>query len=80
MKFVVSMKDPDTLFESIGDAVRTEIKALNLPKDELDAIYDLRVEKVGELCSQWFRYGEYLDVEIDTEAKTCTVVLQEGQP
>jgi hypothetical protein len=32
------------------------------------------VRKVQELCSTWFSYGEYLTVEIDTEAKTCTVL------
>lgn len=31
-----------------------------------------------ELCKKWFEYGEYLTVEIDTDAKTCTVVPVKG--
>lgn len=38
------------------------------------AAAEARREKVAKLCSKWFRYGEYLAVEIDTEAGTCTVL------
>ena len=34
-------------------------------KDELKAVKDL--------CSKWIEYGEYVRLDIDTEAGTCTV-------
>ena len=73
MKFRVSMKDPDTLYEAIADAVHEDTAAIADPY-ERDAVKQVRSQNVRKLCSQWFRYGEYLTVEIDTEAGTCTVV------
>lgn len=75
MKFTVTMKDPDTLHDAIGDAVRNELALMeNIDDDEKEAIEDVRREKIDKVCQQWFRYGEYLEVEIDTEAKTIRVV------
>lgn len=59
MKFTVSMKNPDALDYAIGDAAAGDEKL---------------VKTLKKLCEKWFTYGEYLDVEIDTEAKTCTVL------
>ena len=75
MKFTVTMKDPDTLQDSIRAAVGREVKALGLtdPK-EIGALVELRAEKIDALCARWFPDGEYLRVEIDTEAGTCVVV------
>jgi hypothetical protein len=74
MKFKVSMKDPDTLYDAINDALEEELEPLGLDEDESEAVADVRRGKIREVCSKWFRYGEYLTVEIDTEAETCTVV------
>lgn len=75
MKFTVQMKDPDTLSDAIRKAVEEHIKEIGITdRDEIEALSDKRCEKVNEICSQWFSYGEYLAVEIDTEAKTCTVL------
>ncbi len=62
MKFQVTMKAPDALYEAIRQAV------LKAPEDD-----DLRQELI-EKCERWFKWGEYLTVEIDTEAMTCQVV------
>jgi hypothetical protein len=78
MKFLVTMKDPDTLYDAIRDAVRAEIKsnvlASQLDADEQEVVAEKREDKTREVCSLWFSDGEYLTVEIDTKAKTCTVV------
>lgn len=79
MKFRVSMKDPDTLYDAIRDAVEDQIKEQfsdipDVEVDDLEGIKERRCERIDELCSKWFKYGEYLEVEIDTDAKTCTVV------
>lgn len=66
------MKDPDTLYDAIEDAIR-EFHVEGLDSEELEIVKECRKNNVRELCSQWFKYGEYLKVEIDTEAKTCIV-------
>jgi hypothetical protein len=69
------MKDPDTLHDAICEAVNEELHAQNITdKDEFKALGGLRHERIGKVCSKWFQYGEYLTVEIDTDAGTCTVV------
>ena len=72
MKFTVSMKDPDTLHDAIVDAVSETVR--DMPEDEREAVMDCRIEKAEEICSKWFEWGEYLKVEIDTDAQTCIVV------
>lgn len=65
MKIRVSFKNPDGLEDAILNAV-----------DDIED-HELRIEKIEELqvlCSKWFKYQEYLYVEIDTETETCTVL------
>ncbi len=68
------MKDPDTLWDAVRDAVDEEIDKLGLEEDEATELKEIRAQKVRDKCGRWFRYGEYLDVEIDTDAGTCTVL------
>jgi len=74
MKIKVTMKDPDTMFVAVQDAVDQELSEMNLPKDEVDALSELRAEKEREKLSKWFRYSEYLTVEFDTDEMTATVL------
>jgi hypothetical protein len=75
MKFRVMMKDPDTLYDAIDEAVTREVAKLDqLDDDEKEVVKENRAEKIRELAGRWFEYGEYLNVEIDTEAGTCVVV------
>lgn len=74
MKFTVTMKDPDGVYESIDEAVKADVAKLGLPRDEAEAIEERRREKTNEIAARWFEYGEYLTVEIDTDAGTCVVV------
>ena len=73
MKFTITMKDPDGVYESIQDAIAM-IHIDGVEEDEMDAVRKVRGEKIHELCGRWFEYGEYLRVEVDTDAKTCTVL------
>ena len=73
MKFLVSFKDPDSLGESIAEAVSATIPD-GTPDDEHEALQELREERTRAFCYKFFKYGEYLTVEIDTDAGTCTVV------
>lgn len=73
MKFRITMKDPDGFYECVAEAV-----ARSLPKDlserEKDALTAARTEETNQMLRRWFEYSEYLTVEIDTEAKTLSVV------
>lgn len=73
MKFRVTMKDPDVLDDAIREAL--ESTAFDgMSEKEVELVRDDRAEACRNLCNRWFEYGEYLTVEIDTEAKTCVVV------
>lgn len=75
MKFTVTMKDPDKLHDAIADAVTADLdKISGLDAEDREALFETRREAVSKITSKWFQYGEYLTVEIDTEAKTATVI------
>lgn len=74
MKFRVTMKDTDTLHDAIQAAVDAEFANLPLDDDEREAVAERRREKAQSACRTWFRYSEYITVEIDTDANTCVVV------
>lgn len=74
MKFKVTMKDPDTLYDAIYDAVEEELLEIKeLDDDERENVSETRRKAIQKICGKWFKYSEYLTVEIDTEAKTATV-------
>lgn len=75
MKLKITLKDPDALHDSIRCAVRAEVERIvGLKNDEKGPIEDQRSEDLHEICQEWFQYGEYVQIEIDTEAKTAVVV------
>lgn len=78
MKFRVTFKDPDTLGDAIREAVTGEVAAMQLANtEERDALIDIRVRRVGEQVGKWFHYGEYVTVELDTDAGTATVIADD---
>lgn len=74
MKIRVTMKDPDTLDDSVRDAVAQSFLDSELSTEEVEAASEVRREKMRAACDRWFKWGEYLTVEIDTDAGTCVVV------
>ena len=75
MKFRVTMKDPDSLSDAIDDAIKEELKSVSgLSNEEREYLFDGRHDAVYKDAGQWFKYGEYLTVEIDTDAGTAIVV------
>jgi hypothetical protein len=76
MKIRVTLHDPDALHEAIVDAVRDEV-AKRMPRGstvEHEAVRRALEDRVVMLAGKWFEHDEYLTVEVDTEASTCTVV------
>lgn len=69
------MKDPDCLIDAIEESIDEDLLNLGISdSDELQAIKELRIEKIKAICSKWFEYGEYLTVEIDTDKEACVVI------
>ena len=78
MKFQITLKDTDSVYEAIEQAIDEELdKIEELDEDDKEKLKESRHEKISKICGQWFEYGEYLTVEIDTEANTCTVIPNE---
>ncbi len=74
MKFKVMFKELDSLSDSIDEALKREQKPSDISDDEQKYLHELRREQVKKFTSRWFEYGEYLTVELDTDAQTCVVV------
>lgn len=74
MIFKVTMKDTDVLYDAIDEAIDEELVSIGLDEDEREVVKDVRGEKYRDIAGQWFEYGEYLTVEIDTEKETIRVV------
>ena len=78
MKFTITMKDPDGVYESMRDAAEAQMVADGIPEKRRDALREAVSDELDELVRDWFEYGEYVNVEIDTEAKTATVLRVRG--
>jgi hypothetical protein len=76
MKFRVMIKDPDVLHDAIQEAVERDVEAMGLAGREAEVLVEMRAEKAQEACAKFWEYGEYLQVEHDTEAGTCVVVAR----
>lgn len=73
MKFRVTMKDPDTLHDACLEAAEQSLGVIDDPQ-EREALVEIRADKARKVASLWFEFSELLTVEIDTDAKTCTVI------
>ncbi|UOF79954.1 hypothetical protein [Caudoviricetes sp.] len=74
MKFQVSIKDPDSLYDALNEAIELDLAKSGLSEDEQEMLKQSRYEKESEKCSKWVEYGEYYVIEFDTDAMTATVV------
>lgn len=74
MKFRVTVKSPDGVYESIREAAEESVEPLGLDKEEAEYLCEKRQESLSEFAAKWVKYGEYITVEFDTEAGTATVV------
>jgi len=75
MKFKITMKDPDGVYDAIQEAAQASAREVKgLDNDELDALAASREGAIKEVCRKWISHGEYITIEIDTEEETATVV------
>jgi hypothetical protein len=90
MKITLTFKTPDAVAEVLqpylhelesafldhhGVEYLSELKEDQ--EDLLSAARQLLKEEVCDAAQRWIQYGEYLRVELDTEAGTCTVLPTE---
>lgn len=74
MKVKIQLKDPDGIWESIREAAESSTgDTEGLDDNELEAIAEARRRKLEEQCSPWIDCGEYVTIEIDTDAGTAKV-------
>lgn len=78
MKIYVTMKDPDTLSEAIMDGFDVLVRELmadaGLTKEEAEIVAEHRSEKMRQFAGKFFKWGEYLTVELDDTLETAKVV------
>ena len=75
MKIRVTLKDPDSMQDAVMDAFKRLPVPDGLDADEWNGIRDERAQKAdADISAKWMPYGEYLQVEFDTEAGTATVL------
>ena len=75
MKIQVVFKDPDVAQDAVEDAFAPPYEVEGLTDlDEIQTVIEHRKEKAHDLVGSFMKYGEYITVEFDTEAKTATVV------
>jgi len=74
MKFKIQMKDPDGVYESVDDAAKESVNAIEgVSEQERKDLIESRREEFYQHIKRWFKYGEYLTVEVDTETNTIRV-------
>ena len=74
MKIAITLKDPDGVYESIRDAANESVAGVSgLSGEEVEQLIEARREKIYDACAPWIEYGEYVTIEIDTEAGTAIV-------
>lgn len=74
MKFRITMKSPDAYGDALNKAAEDIVANNGVLDDDIPDAVEKEYEQLDELCSKWFTYSEYVTIEIDTEAKTATVV------
>lgn len=76
MKLQITMKTPDCVHYAIEEAkqqAREEVENEH-DRETFDEEMAGTFDSWKELCEKWFRYGEELTLEIDTDEETIRVL------
>lgn len=78
MKVNITFKDPDSLSDQLEDdkfmLVKKLRSELGLSQEGAEAEAEARMMPLRELARRFFQYGEYVTIELDSEAKTAVVL------
>ena len=73
MKFKVTFKSPDAVYQSTVDAASDAAHHIIDDEERDQAMSDIRTDLM-DFSDKWVRYGEYITIEFDTDNKTATVI------
>lgn len=72
----ITLKDPDGVYDAIQDAAENSLQlAEDLDQDVAESLLQNSANKIEESLEPWIECCEYVRLQIDTEAKTATVLL-----
>lgn len=71
----ITLKDPDGVYDAIQDAAEEQVKITNVSARERSSLVESRHTQIDKELEPWIEYSEYVRIQIDTEAKTATVLL-----
>lgn len=74
MKFIITLKDPDGIYDGIYDAVSKSLEGLGLTDREYERLTDSRSEEQYEKLKLWSPDGDSVSIEFDTDAGTARVL------
>ena len=79
MKFRITFKDPDGVSNSIQEeslnlAQNSLTENLRTNEKLLEPLVEHFKEELESKIEKWIEYNEYLTIEFDTDANTCTVI------
>jgi hypothetical protein len=75
MKFRITLKDPDGIYECVKEAV-DQSRPAQLSDEEWESISESRMREITN--SKWIDCGDYVSIEIDTVANTAVVIPVKG--
>lgn len=77
MKLYLTFKTPDVLEDAIREKAQQiadeAAEEKKLDNDELLQVYEATYDELKKAGEKWIACGEYINVEIDTDAATCVV-------
>jgi sarcosine oxidase delta subunit len=73
MKFQITMKDPDSIYESVRNAINIS-RPNELTDEEWGVVFAIRENSMNKILQKWISYNECITIEIDTVLNTATVV------
>jgi hypothetical protein len=81
MKIRIVFKDPDQLRDAIAEAVNDQDAPEGLDEEEWLQVKIGRIDRLYEKATKtFFKWGEYLTVDWDTEDNTCVAVPHGERP
>jgi len=73
MKFQITMKDPDSIYESIRNAINIS-RPNELTDEEWEVVFAIRENSMNKILQKWISYNECITIEIDTVLNTATIL------
>ena len=75
MKFCITFKSPDCVSDCLEFEANEHANSIDgITGREREMICENRLIELREAIKPWIDWEEYITVEIDTEAGTCTVL------